>query len=269
MKSVAEKRKRFRELHEFGCFVIPNPWDVGSARMLQHMGFAALASTSAGFAWSIGKPDHLITLYEKLVHLTQLCGAVDLPVNADFESGFAVKPEEVAKNVTAAIGTGIAGLSVEDKMEGSGGLYDLSFAVERIKAAKAAIKASGEDVLLVGRTEHMLVDPKALKPALDKLVAFAEAGADVLFAPGVKDKADIQAMVKAVAPKPLTVLAMGTEMKVQDYAELGVRRISVGGSLARVALSAFHAAAEQLKRGSFAGLSTSVTSKELNEIFGR
>jgi 2-methylisocitrate lyase-like PEP mutase family enzyme len=268
MKSATEKRKAFRELHKSGCFVIPNPWDVGSARILQHMGFQALASTSAGFAWSIGKPDHLITLDEKLYHLTKLCNAVDLPVNADFESGFAREPADVARNVTAAIKTGVSGLSIEDTKEGGGGLYDLKFAVERIKAAKAAIKASGEDVILVARSEHMLHDPKALTPAIDKLVAFAEAGADCLFGPGVKDKAEIAQMVKAVAPLPLSVLVMGPEMSVQDYADLGVRRLSVGASLARVAISAFEAAADQLKEGSFKGLSTVTSSRKLNEIFG-
>src|SRR5215813_2305190 len=217
MASVAEKRARFRELHKSGCFVIPNPWDVGSARILAHMGFSALASTSAGFAWAIGKPDHLITLEEILAHLTEICAATDLPVNADFESGFAMKPEDVARNVTAAIKTGVAGISIEDTKEGGGGLYDLKFSVERIVAARDAIKASGQDVMLVARSEHMLHDPKALTPAIDKLVAYAEAGADVLFAPGVKDKAEIAQMVKAVAPRPLSVLVMGPEMSVQEY----------------------------------------------------
>lgn len=267
MKTAAEKRKAFRQLHQSGCFVIPNPWDVGSARILQHIGFQALASTSAGFAWAIGKPDHLITLDDKLYHLTKLCNAVDVPVNADFESGFAMRPEDVARNVTAAIKTGVSGLSIEDTKEGGGGLYDLKFAVERIAAAKAAIKASGEDVMLVARSEHMLHDPKALTPAIDKLVAFAEAGADCLFAPGVKDKAEIAQMVKAVAPLPLNVLVMGTELSVQDYADLGVRRLSVGASLARVAISAFEAAADQIKAGSFAGLANATSSRKLNEIF--
>ena len=268
MKTAAEKRKAFRQLHQSGCFVIPNPWDVGSARILQHIGFQALASTSAGFAWAIGKPDHLITLDDKLYHLTKLCNAVDVPVNADFESGFAMRPEDVARNVTAAIKTGVSGLSIEDTKEGGGGLYDLKFAVERIAAAKAAIKASGEDVMLVARSEHMLHDPKALTPAIDKLVAFAEAGADCLFAPGVKDKAEIAQMVKAVAPLPLNVLVMGTELSVQDYADLGVRRLSVGASLARVAISAFEAAADQIKAGSFAGLANATSSRKLNDIFG-
>src|SRR5215469_10493821 len=212
MASAAEKRAKFRELHKSGCFVIPNPWDVGSARLLQHMGFQALASTSAGFAWSIGKPDHLITLDEILYHLTKLCAGTDLPVNADFESGFAMRPEDVAKNVTAAIKTGVAGLSIEDTKEDGSGLYDLKFSVEAIKATLAAIKASGEDVMLVARSEHMLHDAKALTPAIDKLVAYADAGADVLFAPGVKDKAEIAQMVKAVAPKPLSVLVMGPQL---------------------------------------------------------
>ena len=174
----------------------------------------------------------------------------------------------MARNVAAAIKTGVVGLSIEDTKEDHSGLYDLKFAVERIKAAKQAIIDSGQDVMLVGRTEHMLHDPKALTPAIDKLVAFAEAGADCLFAPGVKDKADIAAMVKAVHPRPLNVLVMGPELTVQDYAGLGVRRLSVGASLARVALSAFEAAANELKQGSFKGLSTTITSRGLNEIFG-
>jgi len=267
MASVAEKRAKFRELHKSGCFVIPNPWDVGSARILAHMGFKALASTSAGFAWAIGKPDHLITLEEILAHLTELCAATDLPVNADFESAFAMRPEDVAKNVTAAIKTGVAGLSVEDTKEDGSGLYDKAFAVERIKAALGAVKASGQDVLLVARSEHMLHDPKALTPAIDKLVAFADAGADVLFAPGVKDKAEIAQMVKAVAPKPLSVLVMGPEMSVQEYADLGVRRLSVGALPAQEATSAFEAAADQLMAGSFAGLSNVPSSRRLNDIF--
>ena len=267
MTSTAEKRKNFRDLHKSGCFVIPNPWDVGSARILQHMGFAALATTSAGFAWAIGKPDHLITLDDILKHLTELSASVDIPMNADFESGFAEKPEDVARNVTAAIKTGVAGLSIEDTKADGSGLYDLDFALERIKAARDAIKASGQDVMLVARSEHMLHDPKAFKPAMDKLVAFAEAGADCLFAPGVKDKGEIAQMVKAVAPRPVSVLVMGPEMSVQEYADLGVRRLSVGASLARVATSAFEAAADQLKAGSFAGLSNITSSRRLNEIF--
>src|SRR5918996_670891 len=237
-RTVAEKRAGFRALHQQGCFVLPNPWDVGSARMLQHLGFAALASTSAGYAWTTGRPDYAVTRADVLQHLTSLCEAVDLPVNADFESGFASEPEGVAASVGLAIRTGVAGLSIEDRDLDGPGLYDKALAVERIRAARAAIDQSGEDVILVARTEGLLSDPGALKPAIDKLVAFAEAGADCLYAPGVSGKEDIAAMVRAVAPKPLNVLVMGPEIGVAEFADLGVRRISVGGALARVAWAA-------------------------------
>jgi 2-methylisocitrate lyase-like PEP mutase family enzyme len=268
-RTTTEKRASFRALHEQGCFVLPNPWDVGSARMLQHLGFAALASTSAGYAWTTGRPDYAVTCADVLQHLTSLCEAVDLPVNADFESGFASDPEGVAANVGLAIETGVAGLSVEDReVEAPFGLYEPAFAVERICAARAAIDRSGENVILVARTEGLLRDPGALKPAIDKLVAFAEAGADCLYAPGVRKKADIAAMVRAVAPKPLNVLVMDPELSVAELADLGVRRISVGGALARVALAAALAAADQIKAGSFAGLAGGTSGKQLNDIFG-
>jgi len=187
-RTLAEKRASFRALHEQGCFVLPNPWDVGSARMLQHLGFAALASTSSGYAWTTGRADYAVTRDDVLQHLTSLCEAVDLPVNADFESGFASDPEGVAANVGLAIRTGVAGLSIEDRELDRPGLYAKAFAVERIRAARAAIDRSGEDVVLVARTEGLLSDPGALRPAIDKLVAFAEAGADCLYAPGVRER---------------------------------------------------------------------------------
>ncbi|GGC53929.1 isocitrate lyase/PEP mutase family protein [Chelatococcus reniformis] len=268
-RSTADKRAAFRALHAAGCFVLPNPWDVGSARMLQHLGFAALASSSSGFAWTAGRPDYAVTRADVLAHLTALCAAVDLPVNADFESGFATAPEGVAASVTLAVETGVAGLSIEDRdVDAPAQIYDRSLAVERIRAARAAIDASGADVLLVARTEGLLRDPKAMAPAIDKLVAFAEAGADCLFAPGVRDKADIAAMVRAVAPKPLNVLVMGPELGVDELAELGVRRISIGGGLARVAWAGAIAAAEQMKAGSFAGLAGGASGKRLNDMFG-
>ena len=267
--SVQEKRARFRALHERGCFVLPNPWDVGSARLLQHLGFSALASTSSGFAWTTGRPDYAVGLSDVLGHLTTLCAAVDIPVNADFESGFASEPERLAENVRLAVATGVAGLSVEDRVVGEvARLYDASASVERIRAARGAIDRSGEDVVLVARTEGLLIDPSAIGPAIDKLVAFAEAGADCLYAPGVKAKADIAAMVRAVAPKPLNVLVMGADLSVGDLAELGVRRISVGGALARVAWSAMLGAAEQMKAGSFGGLAGGQSGGKLNDIFG-
>jgi 2-methylisocitrate lyase-like PEP mutase family enzyme len=266
-RSVADKRADFRALHQAGCFVIPNPWDVGSARMLQHLGFTALASTSAGFAWTQGRPDNAVTRSDVLQHLTSLCAAVDLPVNADYESGFASEPEGVAANVSLAIETGVAGLSIEDRDGTPTGLYELPLAVERIRAARAAIDRSGADVILVARTEGLLVDATALTPAIDKLVAFAAAGADCLFAPGVHEKADIAAMVRAVAPKPLNVVMWRPGLSAAALADLGVRRISVGGSLARVAWAAMLQTAESLRAGSFDGLSQAVPGKRLNDIF--
>lgn len=266
--SVAAKRAAFRALHARGCFVIPNPWDVGSARLLQHLGFSALATTSSGFAWTTGRPDYAVTLDDVLGHLTTLSAAVDLPLNADFESGFAREPEDVAANVTRAIATGIAGLSVEDRdIDAPGKLYDKAFAVERIAAARAAIDRSGQDVILVARTEGMIGNPGGLTAAIDKLQAFAAAGADCLFAPGVREKSDIAAMVRAVAPKPLNVLVAQPGLTVDELADLGVRRVSVGGGLARVGWAAVKMAAEMLKAGSFEGLTASAIGKELNGLF--
>jgi 2-methylisocitrate lyase-like PEP mutase family enzyme len=269
-RTAADKRSAFRALHAKGCFILPNPWDVGSARMLQHLGFSALASTSAGFAWAMGRPDYAVTRDDVLQHLRSLCEAVDLPVNADYEAGFAKEPEDVAANVTLAIGTGVAGLSIEDRnVDALSELFDLPFSVKRVRAARAAIDASGQDVVLVARTETLLMDPKALTPAIDKLVAFADAGADCLFAPGVREKVDIAAMVRAVAPKPLNVVAMRPGLNVAELADLGVRRISIGGSLARVAWAAMLAAAEQMKAGSFDGFDAGTSGKLLNDTFRR
>ncbi len=231
-RTAAEKRATFRALHQRGCFVLPNPWDVGSARLLQHLGFAALASTSSGYAWTTGRPDYAVTRDDVLAHLASLCGAVDLPVNADFESGFATDPESVAANVALAIGTGVAGLSIEErKIDGTNALFDVPEAVARVRAAREAVDRTGEDVILVARTEGLLGDPGAVGPAIDRLVAFAEAGADCLYAPGVRDRSDIATMVRAVAPRPLNVLAMDPGLGVAEMAELGVRRVSVGGAL--------------------------------------
>jgi 2-methylisocitrate lyase-like PEP mutase family enzyme len=266
MTNTAEKRARFRALHDSGCFVLPNPWDVGSARLLQHLGFEALASTSSGHAWTTGRPDYAPSRDDVLAHLTQLCAATDLPVNADFESGFAAQPQDVAANVALAIQAGVAGLSIEDTKVGEPDLYDLPFAVERIKAARAATKAAG--VVLVARTEILLHDSAQVTQAIDKLVAFADAGADCLYAPGVTKREDIAALVKAVAPKPVNVLMWGPGFTVAELADLGVRRISIGGTLARVAWQAMLSAAEQIKAGSFEGLASAGPSKQLNEIFG-
>jgi 2-methylisocitrate lyase-like PEP mutase family enzyme len=266
-RTDAERRAAFRGLHESGCFLLPNPWDVGSALLLQHLGFQAVASTSSGHAWSMGRPDHAVSRSDVLEHLHRLCSAIDLPLNADFESGFAADAEGVAESVTLAIEAGVAGLSIEDRDVSRGQLFDLETALDRVRAARTAIDRSGHDVILVARTEGLLSDPRAVTPAIDRLVAFAEAGADCLFAPGVKESADIAAMVRAVAPKPLSVLVMGPGLDHSALAQLGVRRISVGGGLARVAYSAMLEAATQIKAGSFEGLARAMKGQAMNDIF--
>ena len=268
--TTKEKRDIFRKLHERGCFVLPNPWDIGSARMFQQMGFVALASTSSGFAWSTGRPDYAVTRDEVLEHLASLSSSVDLPVNADFESGFASEVGALAENVTLAVRTGVAGISIEDrKIDAISELYAFDVAVERLVSARKAIDQTGESVVLVARTEGLLIDPAAVTVAIDKLVAFANAGADCLYAPGVREKSHIEAMVRAVAPKPLNVLAMGPGLSVAELADLGVRRISVGGALARVGWGSIKAAAEQIKAGSFEALTSGITGAQLNKVFDR
>jgi 2-methylisocitrate lyase-like PEP mutase family enzyme len=240
MPATTDKRATFRKLHEAGCFVLPNPWDVGSAKALQHLGFKAIASTSAGFAWSIGKADNHVTLDEVCEHLTALCGAVDLPVNADFEGGFAHKPEKVAINVARAVKTGVAGLSIEDSTgDAANPLYERAFAIERIKAARAAIDADNSGVLLAGRCEGFLVGQTDLNMVIDRLQAYAEAGADCLYAPGIKTREEIAAVVKAVHPKPVNLWIGASGLSLKQAEELGVRRISVGGYLARNAWAGF------------------------------
>jgi 2-methylisocitrate lyase-like PEP mutase family enzyme len=267
-RSADEKRAAFRALHAGGCFVLPNPLDVGSARLLQHLGFAALASSSSAFAWTGGRPDYSVALGEVLAHLENLCGAVDLPVNVDFESGFAREPEGVAANVRRAIATGVAGLSIEDRdVDRPDDLYELPLAVERIRATRAEIDRTGANVVLVARTEGLLADPRAVAPAIDRLVAFAEAGADCLYAPGVRAKEDIAAMVRAVAPRPLNVLMAAPGLSLAELAALGVRRVSVGGALARVAWAATVAAATDMRAGSFAGLAAAMPGVALNDTF--
>ena len=268
---VAARRTAFRKLHESGCFVIPNPWDIGTARYLQHLGFRALATTSAGFAFSRGWADGAAPLDAVLEHIQAIAGAVDLPVNADFESGYARDPEGVANNVRRCIGTGVAGLSIEDSTgEASQPLYDLAQAVERIAAARAAIDDSASSVLLIGRAECFLTGhPRPLEEAIRRLRAYAEAGADVLYAPGARERADIQAIVSAANPKPVNVLmSANTGLTVSDLAELGVRRISVGSSLARAAWGGFIAAAKTIReQGSFAGLESCAPFAGLNGFF--
>ncbi len=267
MTSTKDKRAAFRALHAQGCFVIPNPWDAGSARMLQHLGFKALASTSAGFAWTAGQPDYRVSRAAVIAHLSLICAAVDLPVNADFESGFAATPEGVAESVRLAVEAGVAGLSIEDRDLERGGLYETRAAIERLQAARAAVAGGGADVMLVARTEILLDDPTAVSRAIDSLVAFADAGADCLYAPGVRKREDIAAMVRAVAPKPVNVLAIDPTMTLAELADLGVRRISVGGSLARVGWAATVGAAKEMLNGSFAPLAQGMPSKELNGVF--
>ena len=242
----AARRAAFRALHETGCLVLPNPWDTGGAKRLETLGFKALASTSAGMAWSLGREDGHVSRDEALDHLRRLCAATDLPVNADFENGFAVEPDGVGESVALAIETGVAGLSIED-WSGSA-LYDPATAVARLTAARAAIDASGQDVVLVGRTEGYLRGRRELAPTLRRLRAYAEAGADVLYAPGVTAPEEIGAIVTAVAPKPVNVLLWGPDMSVDSLAALGVRRVSTGGALAAAAWAGFDAAAQRLAR---------------------
>jgi methylisocitrate lyase len=247
MPTPAERRAEFRRLHESGCFVIPNPWDAGSARLMQALGFKALASTSSGMAWSMGLTDYDVALDEALSHLAMLSAAADLPLNADFENGFADEPEGVAANVKKALDAGVAGLSIEDTTRRPGKpLYETAEAVARIKAARAAIDAEGSGAVLVGRAEGLLVGHMDLKATLDRLVAIADAGADCLYAPALRTAEDIAAAVRAVAPKPLNVLAGFAPLGVRELTDLGVRRISVGGSLAKAAYGAMITAARQI-----------------------
>jgi 2-methylisocitrate lyase-like PEP mutase family enzyme len=268
--TTADKRTIFRKMHESGCFVLPNPWDVGSARALQHLGFKAIASTSAGFAWSIGKADNRVTLEEVLQHLTMLCSAVDLPVNADFEGGFAHEPDKVAANVARAAKTGVAGLSIEDSTgDAAKPLYERALAIERIKAARAAIDADKSGVLLVGRCEGFLVGQPDLTMVIDRLTAYADAGADCLYAPGIKTKEQISAVVKAVHPRPVNLLIGAPGLSVAEAAELGVRRISVGGSLARAAWGGLMRASREIaEKGTFTELGNGYSGGELNKMFG-
>jgi 2-methylisocitrate lyase-like PEP mutase family enzyme len=267
--TTADKRTTFRKMHESGCFVLPNPFDVGSARALQHLGFKAIASTSAGFAWSIGKADNRVTLDDVCQHLTALCAAVDLPVNADFEGGFAHKPEKVGVNVARAVKTGVAGLSIEDSTgDATKPLYERGFAIERIKAARAAIDADNSGVLLTGRCEGFLVGQADLDMVIDRLQAYAEAGADCLYAPGIRTREQISAVVKAVNPRPVNLLIGAYGLSVAEAADLGVRRISVGGSLARAAWGGFmRAAREMAEKGTFSELGNGHSGGELNKMF--
>jgi 2-methylisocitrate lyase-like PEP mutase family enzyme len=266
---ATERYRVFRQLHLSGCFVMPNPWDLGSARLLAQLGFPALATTSAGFAWSQGRPDNGVSLEEVLAHLRSIASSVELPINADFEGGFATDPVAVHANVTSATATGIAGLSIEDSTgDASNPLFEFTLAVERIRAARRAIDDSRTGVLLTGRSEGFIVGRPDLPETIRRLTAYADAGADCLYAPGIRSKADIVAVVNAVAPKPVNVLVGGPFATVTELADAGVRRISVGGALARTAwTNVLQAAKEIVEQGTFSGLANAVGSGELNERF--
>jgi 2-methylisocitrate lyase-like PEP mutase family enzyme len=267
--STADKRKTFRKLHEAGCFVIPNPWNVGSARYLQGLGFKALATTSAGHAHSLGFPDGGQSLDAVLAHYRELAEATDVPLNADFENGFADDPEGVAANVTRCIATGVAGLSVEDSPKDARPLYELDGAVARVKAARAALDRAGGDVVFTARAENFIRGVPDLDDVIRRLKAYAAAGADCLYAPGIRTREQIEAVVKAVAPKPVNFLAgWAMEFKVSDIAAMGVRRISVGGSLSRAAMHAFVKTATQIaNEGIFDGFDGLTSNAELNKFF--
>src|SRR5688572_22936664 len=253
-RTISEKRVQFRSLHAQGCFVLPNPWDIGSAKMLASMGFKALATTSAGFAWAQGHRDNGVTREMVLAHLRDIVSATDLPVNADFEGGFASTPEGVADSVRMAVATGVAGLSIEDSTgDPNTPLRDVDDAVARIRAARGAIDELGGDTLLVGRAENFVVGRPDLEDAIVRLKAYSEAGADCLYAPGVRTREQITAVVAAVAPKPFNLLlGWPSELTLEDVAGLGVRRVSVGGALARAAWGGFLRASRAIANGNFA-----------------
>lgn len=266
---MSQRVAAFRQLHEAGCFVMPNPWNEGSARLLEQLGFRALATTSSGFAWSKGRPDNGVPVEIVLDHLRTLAHCVRVPVNADFESGFATTPEGVAINVMFAASTGVAGLSIEDSTgDAAAPLFELSQAVERIRAAREAIDHTGTNVLLTGRSEGFIVGRPDLAETIRRLAAYAEAGADCLFAPGLRSHDDIKAVVSAVAPKPVNVLVGASFTTVADLAALGVRRISVGGALARAAGTAFLEAAREIaERGTFTRLDAAIPFADFDQRF--
>jgi 2-methylisocitrate lyase-like PEP mutase family enzyme len=268
--STADKRRIFKALHQSGCFVIPNPWNVGSARYLQGLGFKALATTSAGHAHAQGYADGAQSRDQVLAHFGELAAATDVPLNADFENGYADDPDEVAANVALCIAAGVAGLSIEDATgDPDQPLYDFDLAVARVKAARAAIDRAGGDVVFTARTEGFIRGRPDLDETIRRLNAFADAGADCLYSPGIKTRAEIEATVQAVAPKAINFLNSGAfGFTVSDIAAMGVRRISVGGSLARVAMHAFIRTARQIaEEGRFDGFAGLITNAELNAFF--
>ena len=269
MPSVAEKRQAFRQLHESGCFVIPNPWDTGTARYLQHLGFKALATTSSGFAFSRGRADGQVPCDTVVAHIHEIVEAVDLPVNADFESGYAPDTAGLAENVRLCVEAGVAGLSIEDSTRDKAKpLFDIDEAVARIKAARAAIDKTGGEVLLVGRAECFLVGRPDLDETISRLIAYSRAGADCLYAPGLKQREQIERVVAAAAPKPVNVLVSSPIFTVEELAGMGVRRVSVGGALARAAWTGFLQAAREIaEHGTFTGLARAIPFAEIDESF--
>ncbi|MBL0276680.1 MAG: isocitrate lyase/phosphoenolpyruvate mutase family protein [Anaeromyxobacter sp.] len=267
---TSRRTAAFHRLHERGCFVMPNPWDQGSARYLQHLGFQALATTSAGLAFSLGLPDGAVPRAAVLRHVGDLVGATELPVSADFEAGHGSDAAGVAESVRRCVETGVAGLSIEDATgRREAPLFELSEAVERLEAARAAIDASGAGVLLTARSEcHLTGHPDPLRESLRRLEAYAAAGADCLYAPGLRTREAVAAVVRAVAPRPVNVLVAAPGFSVRELEDLGVRRVSVGGALARTALGAFRRAAEELaQHGTFGGLAGAVSHSDLEAFF--
>ena len=264
-----EMTARFQKLHEAGCFVIPNPWDVGSARMLARLGFPAIATTSCGFAWTLGCRDNHVALDDALAHLRAMSAAVDVPVSADFEGAFAIDPEGVARNIAAAAATGIAGLSIEDSTHDSENpLFDFELAVDRVRAARSAIDGSGTGVLLMARTEGFIAGRPDLAQTIRRLTAYGEAGADCLYAPGLRTLDDIRAVAGAVSPKPVNVGVGSGFTTVDELRAIGVRRISVGGALARVAWGAFLEAAREIaEKGTFTALDRAMPFAQINGAF--
>ena len=268
---LATRRRAFRKLHEAGCFVLPNPWDAGSARYLERLGFQALATTSSGGAWAHGRADGSFTLEETLGYVRDIAEATGLPVNADFESGYAKDPEGVARNVRLAIDAGAAGVSIEDSTgDPADPLRDIASAVARMKAARRAIDESGTETLLIGRAENFFLGKPDLEDTLKRLRAYSDAGADVLYAPGIKTPEQISAVVKAAGSKPVNLLVgSATQLTLREIEALGVRRVSVGGALARVAWGGFMRVARQIaEEGRFDGFAGAASGAELNSIFG-
>jgi 2-methylisocitrate lyase-like PEP mutase family enzyme len=268
--SIADKRRTFHRLHQEGCFALPNPWDVGSAKYLQTLGFKALATTSSGFAWSHGHHDGGMSRDRVLDHLTEMVEATDLPINADYEHGYAPDAPGVAESVRLAVETGVAGLSIEDSTGNAANpLFDADTAVERIRAARKAIDKAGGDTLLVGRAECFLVGQPDINLAISRLKAYSNAGADCLYAPGIRSREDILAVVAAVAPKPVNLLiGFNAELELAHIAALGVRRVSVGGALARAAWGGFMRAAKLIvEQGKFDGFADAASGSALNSAF--